>query len=82
MVFSIVRGSLVVMGVAFLLTPWSVAGHDGAYAPAFVVAVFDTFFRQDGGDPMAAIIAMGIVFLVGMTLFLGLLAFWRTTGRY
>ncbi len=71
------REMLRVLGIVFFAVPWPVAGFEGLYAPAFVTALFDLFFRD--GDPIPPLLALVAVSLVALTLWFGW--YWFRRGR-
>ena len=59
---------LIICGMcAFFLTPAPVPGYPGAWAPAFVVALFEALFQIDGTPGSAA---LSLLAGVGVTLVL------------
>jgi hypothetical protein len=57
------RTSLRCLATVWLLLPWQIGVVEGKYAPAFIVAIFEGFFRR-GGNPWPALTALGIASLV------------------
>lgn len=50
-----------------LMVPSPVPGYSGSYAPAFVVAIFESLFQADGSALTAALILL-LAFLAGVVL--------------
>jgi hypothetical protein len=51
------------LATVWLLLPWQIGVVEGKYAPAFIVAIFEGWFRREG-NPWPALTALGIASLV------------------
>jgi len=65
--FSAVLCFCLVVLLALLLVPAPIPGYPGELAPAFLVALFETFVQPDG-KPMGALRLLGIGLIVGIVL--------------
>ncbi len=54
-----------------LVVPAAVPGHDGAYAPAFVVLAFEWLFQADG-RPLGALRVLLVTAALGLLALLGI----------
>jgi ABC-type Na+ efflux pump permease subunit len=61
----IVRSLVRCLAAVWLLLPWSIQVVPGHYAPAFVVALFEGLFRDEGraGPPLLALAAASLLVL-------------------
>lgn len=63
----VVRWSLTFITVLLLVVPAPIPGHEGTWAPAFIVAVFELFFQIEG-EPTSAILMLGVALGAGLAL--------------
>jgi len=71
------RSLLRCVAAVWLLVPAKIQQVDGVYAPAFIVAIFEGLFQQDG-RPAGALLILGIGTVLVLALFLAMAAIrWR-----
>jgi hypothetical protein len=63
------RWLLLSLCAVWLLLPWNIQVVEGHYAPAFIVALFEGFFRTDG-NPRPALMLLALVSLLVIIVFL------------
>lgn len=61
------RLGIVVAVVCFFVTPTAVPRFEGTWAPAFVVAIFESFFQIEG-EPVVAVLSLLAGIFLGVTI--------------
>jgi hypothetical protein len=65
----VLRSLLRCLAAVWLLLPWSIEVMPGHYAPAFIVALFEGIFREEG-TARPPLVALGLATVVVLVIFL------------